>query len=70
MKFYCEENKTFYNTPEECEAAEQAIREARAAKDMEKEEDEKNVVAKPNTEKKNNLMSKIDKITDEYKYSS
>lgn len=41
MKFYCEENKTFYDTPEECAAAEQAILEARAAKDLEKEEDEK-----------------------------
>ena len=39
MKYYCEENKTFYDTPEECEAAEKQF----AEKDVERKQDEENL---------------------------
>lgn len=39
MKFYCELNKTFYDTEEACAAAEQELLEAQCAKEREKDTD-------------------------------
>ena len=45
MKFYCELNKQFYDTPEECEAAEAKLLEAKDKEKRIKEEDEEVLAA-------------------------